>query len=69
MIGKEVGGGRRRRLSRITEFDIVPQQLVVVTLLEVVGDGKEEFKELCHDLGVEIIGRPLRAQPGRKDNS
>ena len=62
MVGRKIGGRRRCRLGRVTEFGIVAQQLVAVTLLEVVGDGIEEFKELCDDLGVEIVGSPLQAQ-------
>ena len=38
-------------------------------MLEAVGDGIEEFKELYDDLGVEIIGHALQAQRSRKDNS
>ena len=62
VVGKEVGGGRRRSLRRITVFGIVAQQLAAVTVLEVVSDGIQEFKELSHGLGVEISGRPVQAQ-------
>ena len=32
------------------EFGIVVQQLVVLTMLDVVGNRIEKFKELCHEL-------------------
>ena len=69
MIGRTVGGRRWCRLRRVAELGVVAQQLVMVALLEVVGEGVEEVEELSHGLGVEMVGQSAAGTADRKGKS